>query len=267
MSDRTAAATEPNPPSHPSSSGQHRIRIERRPPASTTECNSCRQGLLPERAGSPRYSMLPLTERRCLAVGRRTYKPFGCAFGARSGTARRPGLAGPGHCASIVVRLSRIRSSASTLQQAAGEFPRPATAKQLPNWPTLRDRGGHLRRGVRAGEGQGPFGLNSWPSLGPYARLDQTAQGEAGTRSPFTPGSDHRVQAACLRPVAGPRRRPPGLLVCPRHRGYRASQPKTRLFTGARLPGIGQAHHAERDEQCPIQRKSGRGIRNIRSAT
>jgi len=139
--------------------------------------------------------------------------------GQHSGRPDWPG----GTCASIVVRLSRIRSSASTSSRPR-RVPRPAPRSSWPNWPTCAT-GGHLRRGVRAGEGQGPFGLNSWP---PWAVCAAGPDGP-GKQEPAALHTRIRSScaAACLTAGGWAQAPPARASGVPRHRGYRASQPKT----------------------------------------
>ena len=189
------------------------------------------------RSSGKRASLSPnirccLTERRCRC--RRTYKPFGCAFRARS--ALRAARLARRTCAPIVVRLSRIRSSASTSSRPR-RVPRPAPRTSWPGWPACAT-GGHLRRGVRAGEGQGPFGLNSWP---PWAVCAAGPDGP-GKQEPAALGTRIRSScaAACLTAGGWAQAPPARASGVPRHRGYRAGQPKTACSPGPDWLGSGR---------------------------
>jgi hypothetical protein len=115
------------------------------------------------------------TERRCRC--RRTYKPFGCAFGARqhSGAARLAGRT----CASIVVRLNAaaLKAIVSPVIHRIRSTRLVSRRRQLPV--------------LFIGCGQG--------------RVREVVGDADCGRLPWWRGDG---------PVVGPDRRPPGLLVC-----------------------------------------------------
>ena len=165
-----------------------------------------------------------LTERRCRC--RRTYKPFGCAFGARSAL-------GAARLAGRDMRVDRGQTERDQelrqyVQQAAANSP-ASTADQLAKLAGLRDRG-HLRRGVRAGGGQGPGGLNSWP---PWAVC---AAGLDGPGKQEPAALHTRIRSSCAAPcltAGGWAQAPPARASgVPRHRGYRAVSPRPLVHRG-----------------------------------
>ena len=200
----------------------------------------------PSRPGWPhRCQRLPnLRSRtfRCTCRALSPYQPFGCAFGARSalGAARLASRT----CASIVVRLNaaalkaivspvihRIRSTRLVSRRPIHDRtptdcvprarePGPPESR----WPLER-----RRKGTAAGV---IYRLRAGP--GPWVVGDA----DCG-RLPWWRGDG---------PVVGPGRRPPGLLVC-LVAGDTGESAQGHLFAGARLLGIGQAHHPERVEQ------------------
>jgi hypothetical protein len=97
------------------------------------------------------------------------------------------------------------------VQQAAASSP-ASTADQLARLAGLRDRGSSPPTSWSGEKAKVPAARTAGLP-GPYGRLDQTAQGNRNPQ-PFAPGSDHPVQRRVSRPVVGPRRGPPGLLVC-----------------------------------------------------